>query len=139
VRYEGTTETLNNVTHRIGGAATYEASGLWNSLRDQTHLFFRSAPRLWRLHVPAARAPLPPLPDLMEWHGAQRWYADRPDVDFHALAAASGGHATLFRGAASGEPVFTPLPRPMLELHRRLKQVFDPAGIMNPGRMYAEL
>jgi glycolate oxidase FAD binding subunit len=139
VRYEGTIETLNSVTRRIGGTATYEASGLWNSLRDQTHFFFRTAPRLWRLHVPAARAPLPPPPGLMEWHGAQRWYADQPGVDFHALAAANGGHATLFRGAASGEPVFAPLTRPMLELHRRLKQVFDPAGILNPGRLYADL
>jgi glycolate oxidase FAD binding subunit len=137
VRYEGTTGTLNAVMRRIGGAATYEAQGLWNSLRDQTHPFFRSAPRLWRLHVPAATAS--PPPGLMEWHGAQRWYADRPGVDYYALAAAGGGHATLFRGAARGEPVFAPLARPMLELHRRLKQVFDPAGILNPGRMYADL
>jgi glycolate oxidase FAD binding subunit len=138
LRYEGTTATLNSVARRIGGTATYEASGFWKSLRDQTHLCFRATPRLWRLQVPAARAPLAPLPGLMEWHGAQRWYADQPGVDFHALAASSGGHATLFRGAASGESVFAPLARPTLELHRRLKRVFDPAGILNPGRMYAD-
>jgi FAD/FMN-containing dehydrogenase len=27
----------------------------------------------------------------------------------------------------------------LLDLHRRIKQVFDPAGILNPGRLYAAL
>jgi FAD/FMN-containing dehydrogenase len=27
----------------------------------------------------------------------------------------------------------------MLRLHRALKRAFDPAGILNPGRMYADL
>jgi glycolate oxidase FAD binding subunit len=35
--------------------------------------------------------------------------------------------------------VFHPLPAPLLALHRRLKHSFDPAGILNPGRMYREL
>ena len=35
--------------------------------------------------------------------------------------------------------VFPPLPPALLELHRAVKRVFDPAGILNPGRMYADL
>jgi glycolate oxidase FAD binding subunit len=31
-----------------------------------------------------------------------------------------------------------PLPPVLARLHRELKAVFDPAGILNPGRMYAE-
>jgi len=27
----------------------------------------------------------------------------------------------------------------VMALHRRLKAAFDPAGILNPGRMYAEV
>jgi len=45
----------------------------------------------------------------------------------------------LFRGAAPGEDVFTPLPTSLLDLHKRLKAVFDPAGIFNPGRLYEGL
>jgi glycolate oxidase FAD binding subunit len=37
------------------------------------------------------------------------------------------------------EEVFAPLPAPVLRLHRSLKQVFDPAGILNRGRMYCGL
>jgi len=35
--------------------------------------------------------------------------------------------------------VFAPLDAPLLRLHRALKREFDPAGILNPGRMYADL
>ena len=35
--------------------------------------------------------------------------------------------------------VFQALPPPMLALHQRLKNVFDPHGILNRGRMYPEL
>ena len=44
-----------------------------------------------------------------------------------------------FRGAIGEEEVFAPLPAPVLRLHRSLKQVFDPAGILNRGRMYCGL
>jgi glycolate oxidase FAD binding subunit len=33
--------------------------------------------------------------------------------------------------------VYQPLAAPLMELTRRLKATFDPAGILNPGRMYA--
>ena len=44
----------------------------------------------------------------------------------------------IFRNG-DGNEVFHPLPGPLLALHRRLKQRFDPAGILNPGRMYPDL
>ena len=56
-----------------------------------------------------------------------------------AISAAAGGHATLFRGGDHGGDVFQPLTAELLSLHQRLKQAFDPAGILNPGRMYREL
>ena len=56
-----------------------------------------------------------------------------------SLAQAHGGHATLYRGDPHREQVFHPLPAGLMNLHRRLKQAFDPHGIFNPGRMYREL
>ena len=53
--------------------------------------------------------------------------------------ADAGGHACLFRGGNREEDVFHPLAPAVAGLHRRLKQVFDPQGLFNPGRMYAGL
>jgi len=139
-RFEGTEATLQAVHRRLGGEAIGEADSFWKSVRDQTHPFFAGTGRLWRLHLPAVAGPALPADDaLMEWHGAQLWYHDRETTDLHAAAVAAGGSATLFRGAAADEEIFAPLASPVLRLHRSLKQVFDPAGILNPGRMYAGL
>jgi glycolate oxidase FAD binding subunit len=35
--------------------------------------------------------------------------------------------------------VYQPLPEPLLALHRRLAAALDPAGVLNPGRMYEGL
>ena len=51
-----------------------------------------------------------------------------------------GGHATLVRAPDDvrlAVAVFQPLAPPLMELSRKLKAQFDPAGILNPGRMYA--
>ena len=74
-----------------------------------------------------------------EWNGTQRWVSGLESGTAHALALECRGHATCFRGAAQADEVFAPLPAAMLDLHRRVKQVFDPAGILNPGRLYAAL
>ena len=76
---------------------------------------------------------------LLDWGGAQRWV--KTDQDAPAVwqaAKAAGGHATCYRGAAH-DGVFQPLPGPLLAVHRRIKDAFDPAGILNPGRMYQEI
>lgn len=43
-----------------------------------------------------------------------------------------------WRGAPEGG-MFHPLPPPILALHRKLKDRFDPRGIFNPGRLVADL
>jgi glycolate oxidase FAD binding subunit len=57
-------------------------------------------------------------------------------LDVRSSMEKLGGHATLFRGGDKAVGVFHPLRPAMMKIHRRLKQAFDPAGILNPGRMY---
>ncbi|MCH8841955.1 MAG: glycolate oxidase subunit GlcE, partial [SAR324 cluster bacterium] len=38
----------------------------------------------------------------------------------------------------SNYPIFQPLEAGRRRLHVNLKQAFDPAGILNPGRMYPD-
>ena len=56
-----------------------------------------------------------------------------------AAIAESGGHATLIRAPAelrSAIPVFQPQDLGLARLSQRLKEGFDPRGVLNPGRMY---
>ena len=139
-RFEGTDTTLAAVRRQQGGEVLADATSFWSKVRDHTHPFFAAGARLWRLHVPGdARLPLLEDAALLEWQGVQRWYHDCEGRDFRAIAAEACGSATLFRGAMGEEEVFAPLPAPVLRLHRSLKQVFDPAGILNRGRMYCGL
>jgi glycolate oxidase FAD binding subunit len=53
-------------------------------------------------------------------------------------ALSGGGHATLVRApdaVRAAVPVFQPQPAPLAALSRRVKEAFDPRGILNPGRM----
>jgi glycolate oxidase FAD binding subunit len=140
LRFDGSEATLDAIEQRVGGEVVAGSRELWTSLREQTHPFFAGGQALWRCTVPAQAPPLPlAKTTLIEWNGLQRWYRCEPGALVFDVAAAAGGHATLFRHAPPGAEVFAPLAAPIMRLHRELKRVFDPAGILNPGRMYAEL
>jgi glycolate oxidase FAD binding subunit len=57
-----------------------------------------------------------------------------PTEEIREQATRNGGHATLFKGAASEER-FHPLPPVLEQIHRRIKLAFDPHGLFNPFRM----
>ncbi len=138
VKLAGAGSAIKAAQSTLGGDVIANDADIWRSLRDQTHATF-AAPRLWRLSLPAtATFPLPGI-TLIEWSGAQRWLAtDVSAEDVRAAATSVGGYATLWRGERNAR-MFHPLKPANLELHRRLKQNFDPNGIFNRGRLVAEL
>ena len=128
--------------------AAADAAAWWADVRDHRHPFFRleeadaaRGHKLWRIAVPAAAEPLQLDGEVfIDWAGAQRWWrTEAPAEIVRAAAAKAGGHATLFRSADKSAGVFTPLSGPLMQIQRRLKQSFDPAGIFNRGRLYPDL
>ena len=146
VRLSGAEAAVDAARRKLGGDVldNGQAESLWTGVRDQSHRFFaEEGAALIRLSLPDTAAPIAlSEPQLIEWSGAQRWC--RADIgqlqQIRALAASAGGHATLFRTPPGhgASHVFTPLSKPLLRIHRALKQSFDPAGVFNRGRMYPE-
>jgi glycolate oxidase FAD binding subunit len=144
LRLRGAQAAVQAACRTLGGELQPDVDADWRQCRDQQLPWFteRNPRDLWRLSVPQT-APVLDLPDspLVEWHGAQRWIAaDAADAAAVRRAAASvGGHATLFRAAASSDvPRFTPPQPPLDRIQRELKAQFDPAGIFNRGRLFTE-
>ena len=142
VRLSGSPSAVRAARDALGGEALDEqrAAAWWGSLRDQTLPFFREpAARLWRLSLPATARIDAGGVGLIEWAGALRWLrTDAPAAEIRALAERAGGTAVLWHGDRDG-PMFHPLAAASLELHRRLKDEFDPHAIFNRGRLVAEL
>jgi glycolate oxidase FAD binding subunit len=146
VRLSGAASAVRAAAQNLGGesAPVEEAARFWVGIREQTDSFFGGEAPLWRLSLPS-QAPELDLSgaQLLEWGGALRWLraGEHPGAEaavVRAAAARAGGHATLFRAADKAQGAFTPLPPSLARLHRDLKRAFDPAGILNPGRLYAE-
>jgi glycolate oxidase FAD binding subunit len=140
VRLAGSAAAVQAATPRLGGAEFAESAGFWRAIREQTHDFFAGEAPLWRIAVPSTTAPLAlGGAQLVEWNGGLRWLRSTGLAEeIRAAAKRAGGHATLFRARDKSAGVFTPLDPVLLRVHRALKSAFDPAGILNPGRMYAE-
>ena len=141
IRLSGAVPAVEAAARHLAGAPMSDDAAFWRAVREQTLPFFQSALPLWRLSV---RSTAPPCElageQVIEWGGALRWLAATTAVNPEAIRAwamAHGGHATLFRAEGERAGVFAPLPEPIAALHRRLKSTFDPAGILNPGRLYS--
>ncbi len=124
----------------------------WSTARDLRLPWFAAGfargQDLWRLSVPQTAQPLGLGDTLIDWLGGQRWvWADSGDLALaqrlRSAAQAAQGHATLFIATradfAGTGAVFTPPIPVLMKIQRQLKAEFDPAGIFNPGRMFADM
>ena len=145
VRLSGAESAVSAAIKSIGGERIENGNEFWQSIRDHAHPFFAAIlsddRALWRLSV---RSTAPPDDlqgeQLIEWGGALRWLVTARDVDREPIrewAKSHGGHATLFQGGHR-PGMFTPLDATIATLHKRLKATFDPRGILNRGRLYAD-
>ncbi len=151
-------ERMRATAGPFAGAAVLDADAsvaLWCSIRDVDALGAPDTAPVWRLSVKPGDAPA--LVEtlhrafacraLYDWGGGLIWIAggDGPDAGAETVRAAVatvGGHATLVRApddVRNAVDVFQPLPEPLMALTRKLKESFDPAGILNPGRIYKGL
>ncbi len=139
VRVSGAVPAVQAACRALGGEMIAAGDAFWHALRDQTLPFFAQRP-VWRL---AVRPTAPPLPldtaPWIEWGGGLRWYAGAMSAAaVRAIARDHGGHAALFRGAALADGNFAPQAPAVTTLQRALKQRFDPAAILNRGRLFPE-
>lgn len=110
----------------------------WTRIRDLTHPVLSGGEGLWRIALPRT-GPADGF-EALPWDqaGGVRWLrAAAPPAGAWEAAARLGGHIQRIRGTS--DPAFQPLPAPLLALHRRVKSALDPDGVLNPGRMYAEV
>ncbi len=128
---------------------------LWRGVRDATPLAEPRGSALWRIstapgHGPALAAAVAAERDarwFFDWGGGLIWLATGAEGDAGADAIrravrARGGHATLVRApdaVRAAVPVFEPLAEPLMRLSAGIKAAHDPAGVLNPGRMYAQV
>ena len=145
--------------HATSGAAEIvtgsEAIAFWRAIGEAAPLAGLAGRAVWRISVAPARGPelgqaISRVLDavwFLDWGGGLLWLAvpEATDAGAEAIRTAirgpegrDTGHATLVKGSPAlrgSVAVFEPQPAPLAALSRRVKDAFDPAHILNPGRM----
>jgi len=137
--------------YTLGNEASLE---FWRDLRDFRFLSGSKFP-LWRITTAPSRAVAMvnairtqlDCQAAYDWSGGLVWLELAPSRDADAsdlrrIIADFDAHATLIRAPLSmrsAVDVFHPLPATNMALSQKLKAAFDPAGILNPGRIYPEV
>jgi len=149
-------ETLIAPFGALGILGEAPSRALWRAVRDVLP-FAASGPAgvcvVWRIstapsrgaEVGVALAERTQAEILYDWAGGLIWAALPSSDDAGArlvrpLVAAAGGHATLIRAPAAVRAkvdVFTPEPAELAALTKRVRESFDPRGVLNAGRMWA--
>jgi glycolate oxidase FAD binding subunit len=151
-------ETLAALMRPFGSVVLLEETDsrvLWKSIRDVKPFAADAARKrpLWRISTAPSHAHrlvdliTPAAQMFYDWGGGLVWVAmpfeDEPDAgSIRAAVAELGGHATLLRAPAAvraAVEVFQPEGSAIAALNKRVKDSFDPRGVLNPGRMWPGL
>jgi glycolate oxidase FAD binding subunit len=141
LRLAGAADAVEHTAKQWGGETLPTDDTTWTKLREMTLPFFAGDAPLWRFSIKAT-APVSKAfgPTLIDWCGAQRWVrGDHQQALLQEAANAGEGHVALFRGGDRNSEVRSPLNPVEQRLQQRLKNSFDPDGILNPGRLYSWL
>jgi len=150
---------LTEAMKTFGALAVLEAEpsrSAWRAIRDVTPLAADGPAGtfpVWRIGTAPTRgadlarriAERIDAEFMYDWAGGLIWAVLAPSDDageavVREAVDVSGGHAMLVRAPAALRavvPVFGPEETAMAELTQRVKQGFDPKGVLNPGRMWA--
>ena len=150
-------DALMALLQRFGpleAVAESDSRKLWRSVRDAAPFWANGSVGdwpLWRVSTTPARGAefsekLPPGAQYFyDWAGGLIWIALPPShgagtATIRRAAVATGGHATLIRASAATRAavdVFEPQKSVLAGVSKRVKESFDPTGVLNPGRMWA--
>ena len=139
VRLSGSEAAVSTAAGALGGDLEAEGDAFWSQLKEHRLDFFVEDSPLWRISLKPQNGLLHlPGKTLIDWGGAQYWV--KSDAGFEVLSEMVrpyGGYITGFGGRNQGARSDVPQDA-VLKLNRRLKAAFDPAGILNPGRLFPE-
>ena len=140
IRLNGTHASVASAQAKLGGTVV-DDSIFWQQLREHQLDFFNTKLPLWRVSVAATTPALNIKGEsIIDWAGAQYWVSSNDaEADIRHQIEQLGGHATLFRNGDNNTEALHPLNGKIKQLHLNLKQVFDPFGILNFGRMYTDI
>ena len=154
-----------SVSYRIGrladqfavrGALTLDTEAsraVWKQVRDARPLAAASGDAVWRISVRPSLGPsvldrlrAHDVGGFLDWGGGLVWLAGPANAATHAAVEAAarkaGGTWTLLRAPDALRSVVRVVPDEdavLARITREVKAAMDPAGILNPGRLYAGL